>query len=98
MGRAVTPLAEKYSLRRSFRRIGLGVAVSGSLLEGETLKCRFGRTLAGLESRARHLKHMDVASSPLRVDRVGGRNILTNGNTIAFGLCQMNSISTLAGC
>lgn len=71
VGRASMPLAEKYSLRKSFRRMGLGAAASGSLLDEEILNCRLPGAFGKLESRARHLKHMVPCSGRFGATRPG---------------------------
>ena len=65
-GNAATPLAEKYSLRRSFRRKGRGALEIGSLPRGETLKRRLGTMLAVLDRRMRHLGQREelISSTP----------------------------------
>lgn len=71
VGRASMPLAEKYSLRKSFRRIGLGAAASGSFLDEEILNCRLAGAFGKVESRARHLKHIVPCSGRLGATRLG---------------------------
>lgn len=65
VGSAAVPLAEKYSLRKSFRRIGRGAVEMGSLERGETVKCRLGTTSVAFDKRKRHLGQMALRSSRL---------------------------------
>jgi hypothetical protein len=65
VGSAAVPLAEKYSLRKSFRRIGRGVVEMGSLERGEVVKRRLGTTVVALDKRERHLGQMVLRSSRL---------------------------------
>lgn len=65
VGSAAVPLAEKYSLRKSFRRIGRGAVDMGSLERGEVVKRRLGTTLLAFDRRERHLGQMALRSSRL---------------------------------
>ena len=65
-GNAATPLAEKYFLRSSFRRMGRRVFVIGSFRRGETLKQRLGTMFAVLDRRMRHLGQRELMSSTPR--------------------------------
>ena len=56
--RASLRLAEKYSLRKTFRRIGLGDAAIGACLAEDMVRCRFAWVSEAPESRARHLKQI----------------------------------------
>ena len=74
-GDAKVPLAEKYSLLKSFRLMGCGAAVTGSPRGGETAKRRLGMILAFLEMRERHLGHTAVISRMLCRTILGCRSI-----------------------
>lgn len=70
VGSATMPLAEKYSLRSRFRRIGLGAVVKGSFLGKETLKCRLTGALEIFDNRARHLRQIELHSGKLDATRL----------------------------
>lgn len=51
VGSAAVPLAEKYSLRKGFLRIGRAAVEMGSLWRGEMEKCRLETTFAAFDKR-----------------------------------------------
>ncbi len=65
VGSAAVPLAEKYSLRKSFRLIGRGAVEMGSLERGDTVKRRLGTMVVAFDKRERHLGQMPLRSSRL---------------------------------
>ena len=69
------PLAEKYSLRKSFRRISLGAAAIGSCLDEDTVRCRFAWVSETAESRARHLKQIEPFEGKCDATRLGRSSI-----------------------
>lgn len=69
------PLAEKYSLRKSFRRMGRGAAAMGSCLDEDTVRCRFAWVSGTAESRARHLKQTEPCGGKFNATRFGRSGI-----------------------
>ena len=57
------PLAEKYSRRNNFRRMGFRFAVRGSLRGDETVYFRFAGPFDSLDSRAKHLRQISPLSN-----------------------------------
>ena len=75
---ATMPLAEKYSLRKTFRRIGRKVAAIGSCLYEDTVRDRFAWVSATPESRARHLKQIEPFRGKFDAPRFGRNSIPGN--------------------
>lgn len=99
-GWAAMPLAEKYSLRKSFRRIGLGAAPIGACLSEDTVRCRFAWVSKAPESRARHLKHTEPFGGKCDATRFGRRSIPGGERyhiLVATGMWSDGSISDSAG-